>query len=141
MKMASLAFSVFKFLLAGLPAFVLAVPLNFILVDWAGFPKWLAYPVVLFVQVNIGFFLCRWKVFEPDASKALWRQYSEFLGAVAVFRIMDAVLYGFLVARFPFRLEIAGRNCYYLAYQLLNVVVFSLAKFVFCRRAIEGRRK
>ena len=134
------AVAVVKFLLAGLPAFVLAVPLNFVLVDRFGIPKWFAYPIVLFVQVNIGFLLCRWKVFKPNATKPVWRQYTEFLGAVAVFRVMDAVLYAFLVERFPFRLEIAGRDCYYLVYQLANVVIFSLAKFFFCRRAIEGNR-
>lgn len=132
--------SVLKFLLAGLPAFVLAVPLNFLLVDRIGLPPWIAYPVVLFFQVNVGFVLCRWKVFRPNAQKPLWRQYSEFLGAVVVFRALDAVLYAFLVSVFPFRLVLFGKNCYYLVYQLANVVIFSLAKFVFCRRAIEGKR-
>ena len=132
--------AVFRFLAAGLPAFLLAIPLNYVLVDTCDVAKWVAYPIVLFVQVNIGFLLCRWKVFKPSATKPVWRQYTEFLGAVAVFRIMDAVLYAFLVERFPFRLVIAGRDCYYLAYQLANVVIFSLAKFVFCRRAIEGTR-
>ena len=132
--------SLFRFLLAGLPAFVLAVPMNFLLVDTFGFPKWLAYPIVLFVQVNIGFLLCRWKVFTPNETKPLWRQYTEFLGAVALFRVLDAILYAFLAEEFPFRLVLFGKNCYYLVYQLLNVALFSMAKFVFCRYAIEGTR-
>ena len=114
--------------------------MNFLLVDTLGFQKWLAYPIVLFVQVNIGFLLCRWKVFTPNEMKPLWRQYTEFLGAVAFFRILDAILYAFLTEEFPFRLFLFGRNCYYLAYQLLNVAIFSVAKFVFCRYAIEGTR-
>ena len=138
--MGLLAVSLVKFLLAGLPAFILAVPLNFLLVDMVGMAKWLAYPIVLFIQVNIGFFLCRWKVFTPSSSKPLRRQYAEFMGAVVVFRALDALLYAFLVSTLPFTLVIAGRNCYYLAYQLLNVAIFSLAKFVFCRRAIEGTK-
>ncbi|MBR1609206.1 MAG: GtrA family protein [Kiritimatiellae bacterium] len=129
------------FLAVGLPAFLAAFPLNFLLVDRCGMPKTLAYAFVLVVQVNINFPLCRKFVFEPAPEKSVWRQYGEFMGAVAAFRGLDWVFYSFCVEALRFPLVVAGRDCYYLAYQLANVVVFSLAKFVFCRRAIEGNKK
>ena len=66
--------------------------------------------------------------------------FGNFMGAVAAFRSLDWLFYTFCVEALRFPLVIAGRDCYYLAYQLANVVIFSLAKFVFCRRAIEGSR-
>ena len=131
---------IFLFLAVGLPAFLVAFPLNFILVDRSGLPKWLAYAIVLVVQVNINFPLCRRFVFEPAPEKSVLRQYAEFMGAVSVFRGLDLLFYTFCVEALRFPLVIAGRDCYYLAYQLANVIIFSLAKFVFCRRAIEGKR-
>ena len=104
-------------------------------------PKALAYAIVLVVQVNINFPLCRRFVFDPAPDKTLWRQYVEFMGAVAVFRGLDWLFYTFCVEALRFPLVIAGRDCYYLAYQLANVIIFSLAKFVFCKRAIEGAPK
>jgi putative flippase GtrA len=131
----------FLFLAVGLPAFLVAFPLNFLLVDRCGLPKALAYAIVLVVQVNINFPLCRRFVFDPDPDKSLWRQYAEFMGAVAVFRGIDWLFYTFCVEALRFPLVIVGRDCYYLAYQLANVIIFSLAKFVFCKRAIEGAPK
>lgn len=132
---------IFKFLLAGLPGFILAIPLNFLLVDFCDLAKWGAYLIVLFMQVNMGFAICRWKVFTASKTKPVMRQYWEFLGAVAVFRTLDAISYSFMVSKLPFAFMVGNRNCYYLVYQLANVVIFSVAKFVFCRRAIEGKQK
>ena len=127
------------FLLSGLPGFALAFPLNFLLVDAVGLSKGLAYAFVLVAQVHLGYYLSRRIAFHPSQDKPLWRQYTEFMGAVAVFRGVDWLVYTFCVEAFRFPLVIAGRDCYYLAYQLANVVIFSLAKFFFCRRAIEGK--
>ena len=140
MRIPVLLRKLFLFLAVGLPAFLVAFPLNFLLVDSCGLPKWLAYAIVLVVQVNINFPLCRWLVFEPDPDKSVGRQYVEFMGAVAFFRGLDWLFYTFCVEALRFPLVIAGRDCYYLVYQFANVVIFSLAKFVFCRRAIEGSR-
>ena len=129
----------FLFLAVGLPAFLVAFPLNFLLVDRCGLHKALAYAIVLIVQVNINFPLCRRFVFDPNPGKSVWKQYVEFMGAVVVFRGLDWLVYTFCVEALRFPLVIVGRDCYYLVYQLTNVVLFSLAKFVFCRRAIEGR--
>ena len=141
MRISVLLRKLFLFLAVGLPAFLVAFPLNFLLVDRCGLHKAIAYAIVLVVQVNINFPLCRWLVFEPAAMKSVWRQYAEFMAAVAVFRSLDWLFYALCVEALRFPLVIAGRDCYYLCYQLLNVIVFSLAKFVFCRRAIEGKQK
>ena len=137
--MCILRHKLFLFLAVGLPAFLVAFPLNFLLVDRCGLHKALAYAIVLVVQVNINFPLCRRFVFDPDPGKSVWKQYAEFMGAVAVFRGLDLLFYTFCVEKLRFPLVILGRDCYYLAYQLANVIVFSLAKFVFCGRAIEGK--
>lgn len=129
------------FLLSGLPGFALAFPFNFLLVDALHLPKGLAYAIVLIMQVHVGFFLSRIIAFVPSATKPFFRQYLEFMGAVAVFRGLDWIVYTFCVEALRFPLVIAGRDCYYLVYQLANVVVFSCAKFFFCRRAIEGTQK
>lgn len=141
MRFPSLFRKLFLFLAVGLPAFLVAFPLNFLLVDRCGLHKALAYAIVLVVQVNINFPLCRRFVFDPDPGKSVWKQYAEFMGAVAVFRGLDWLFYTFCVEALRFPLVIADRDCYYLAYQLANVVIFSLAKFVFCKRAIEGAPK
>ena len=131
----------FLFLLSGIPGFLLAFPLNFILVDSFHVSKALSYAIVLVVQVHLGYYLSRMIAFHPSQDKPLWRQYVEFMGAVAVFRGLDWLFYTFCVEALRFPLVIAGRDCYYLAYQLANVIIFSLAKFVFCKRAIEGAPK
>ena len=131
----------FLFLAVGFPAFLVAFPLNFLLVDGCDIHKAFAYAIVLVVQVNINFPLCRWLVFDPALEKSVRRQYAEFMGAVAVFRGLDWLFYTFCVEAIRFPLVIAGRDCYYLAYQLVNVVIFSIAKFVFCSRAIEGKSR
>ena len=131
----------FLFLLSGLPGFALAFPLNFLLVDACGMSKGLAYAVVLVAQVHLGYFLSRVIAFTPSATKSRWRQYAEFMGSVAAFRGLYWLVYAFCVETLRFPLVIAGRDCYYLVYQLANVVVFSCAKFFFCRRAIEGTQK
>ncbi len=141
MRIPVLLRKLFLFLAVGLPAFLVAFPLNFLLVDRCGLHKALAYAIVLIVQVNINFPLCRRFVFEPAPDKTIWRQYVEFMGAVAVFRGLDWLFYTFCVEALRFPLVIVGRDCYYLAYQLANVIIFSLAKFVFCKRAIEGAPK
>jgi|LSQX01.3.fsa_nt_gb putative flippase GtrA len=119
----------FKFLLVGLPAFVVAIPLNAFLVEHCCWAKPLAYALTLFLQVTVNFFFCRWFVFTPDVEKPIWRQYIEFLGVVAVFRSLDWLSYSIIVSSF---------NIHYIIVQCANVVIFSLAKFFLSKRAIEG---
>lgn len=117
------------FLLSGLPAFVLAIGLNVALVEWTPLPKAVAYAFVLWVQATMNFFVVRRFVFDTSANRApLASQYLTFLGGVAFLRGADWVAYVMMVA--------AG--VYFVVAQLINVVVFSIVRFVFARRVIEG---
>lgn len=117
------------FMLIGLPAFVLAIGLNIALVEWASVPTWLAYALVLWVQITINFFLARRFVFEASTAHASLRaQYLTFLGGVSIVRFLDWLAYVIMVA--------AG--VFFIAAQLINVVAFSVVRFVFARRVIEG---
>jgi putative flippase GtrA len=117
-----------KFLAAGLPSFILAVPLNWLMVDRLHLPKAPVYAVVLVFQITVNFFMCRWFVFEKKSASSLWRDFTAFFAGIAFFRLCDWLLYTFLV-------NVCG--FYYLAVQLANVVIFSVAKFLFSERALR----
>lgn len=110
-----------KFLAAGGPAVLLAVPVNYLLVDKLHFQKALAYLAVLVVQVNINFFMCQMFVFRGEGRFSL-RRYGHFMGGIMGFRFLDWCLYVLLVS---------GVGLHYLLVQLLNLAVFALAKFLF----------
>lgn len=118
-----------RFLLAGLPAFLLAVPANAFFVECLNLNKLLAYAVVLLAQVSMNFFICLLFVFKRDKEKSLVSLYLQFVSGIILIRFLDWSVYGFLV-------EIAG--FYYLFVQIFNVLVFSVFKFTFSRRTIEG---
>lgn len=128
-RLFALGLQALKFLLVGLPAFAVALPFNALLVERLAWPKWLAYALTLYLQVTVNFFFCRRFVFKPSARKPVWRQYIDFLGVVAVFRSVDWGVYTFLVST---------TRIHYVIVQCANVVVFSLAKFMLSKRAIEG---
>ncbi len=117
-----------KFLAAGLPAFVLAVPFNWLLVTHWGWSKGPAYAVVLLAQVTINFFLCRWFVFEKTRDTSLLAEFGAFVAGIAFFRLADWGVYYLLV-------NVAG--FYYLAVQLMNVVLFSVLKFLYTERVMQ----
>lgn len=118
------------FLAAGLPAFFIAIPLNFALVQYLEISKPLAYGIVLVFQVTMNFFMCRWLVFKPGDHKSMKRQFAEFMAAILGFRIADWVLYTVLVEYFAF---------YYLGVQVFNVLFFSLLKYRLSKKIIEGK--
>ena len=119
-----------KFLAVGIPAFLIAIPLNWFLVENLLWPKPAAYAVVLVVQVTINFFACILFVFKRDPSKNLASQFLIFMSGILAARVLDWGLYSLLVNTTPI---------HYIAIQFLNVIVFSLAKFSFARRTIEGK--
>ncbi len=109
-----------KFLGAGLPAFILAVPLNYILVTYAQLPKSAAYAIVLVFQVSINFVMCRWLVFSERNDRHVAIQFTQFLASIMGFRLLDWALYSFMVSIFgvPFLLM-----------QIANVGIFALLKY------------
>lgn len=120
-----------KFLAIGLPAFGLALPLNYVLVEWAGWSEPLAYALVLCCQVSLNFVMCRLFVFESRPEDSLWSQFAKFFAGICGFRILDWVLYVLLVKV----------GVYFMIAQVMNVLIFSVGKFLFARGLFEGRRK
>ena len=119
-----------KFLAVGIPAFFIAIPLNYVLVDQLAWPKPAAYALVLVIQVIINFFACIFFVFKRDDSKSLAFHFARFMTAILTARALDWALYSFLVSVVP---------VHYIVIQLFNASLFSVLKFVMARRAIEGR--
>ncbi|MBE0659208.1 MAG: GtrA family protein [Bryobacteraceae bacterium] len=122
---------ILKFLAAGLPAFLVAVPLNWLLVSWLGWPKPAAYALVLLVQVTVNFFACFYLVFERRTGRPTLAQYWRFVSGIAAFRAADWAAYTVLV-------EWVGVP--YLAAQLLNVALFAVLKYRFSASVFEGDR-
>ncbi len=120
----------FRFVFFGIPAFLIAIPLNLFLVEVAEWPKSIAYALVLFVQVTINFFICIRYVFERDTTRNLLAQFTIFMSGILAARCLDWALYSLLVRVTPI---------HYIAIQFFNVIIFSLAKFAFARRTIEGK--
>lgn len=124
-------FKLFKFLVAGLPSFVIALPLNILLVEKLHLPKPVGYMVVLCMQVTVNFFVCRRFVFDPHPEKTLFQQFGHFFSGIIFFRIADWVLYSLLTSYF-------GLN--YVAVQLANIFIFAILKFEFSKRVMEPEK-
>ena len=118
----------FGFLVAGLPAFFIAVLLNYFLVDHLRWYEPLAYAVVLIFQVTMNFFMCRIFVFKEWNDKSILQQFWQFVCGILALRVGDWVLYSFLV-----------RTCgfYYLGVQFANILIFAVLKFKYTQKVIE----
>lgn len=116
-----------KFLAAGLPSFVIAVPLNWLFVGTLHMPKPVAYGIVLVFQVSLNFFMCRWFVFEKKSATSLWRDFATFFAGIALFRAADWGVYTLLT----------HLGFWYLGVQLFNVFLFSILKFLFSERTLR----
>jgi putative flippase GtrA len=120
-----------RFWAAGLPAFAVALVTNALLIEKLYWPKPLAYLVVLWLQMSINFFVCRIIVFESPGHERVFRLYAQFLSGNGTIRLVEWVFYTILV-------EVFG--VYYLAVQLLSIVLFALVKFKFAESLFEGRK-
>ncbi len=121
---------VLRFILFGIPAFLIAIPLNWFLVEKLLWHKTTAYAIVLMVQVTINFYVCIRFVFKRDISKSISSQFLLFMSGILAARVLDWGLYSILVKTTPI---------HYIAIQFFNVILFSIAKFTFARRTIEGK--
>ena len=126
------AIRLLKFLAAGLPSFLLAVPANYWIAGRLGLAKPVAYAIVLAGQVTLNFFLNRVFVFEKRG-KSILQEFVPFVAGILGFRVADWLVYVLLV-------EVCG--LYYLAVQLGNVLVFLVPKFVFAEGVfrVSGER-
>jgi len=128
-----------KFLAAGVPAVLLAIPLNYALVSIFHWDAALAYALVLVFQVTVNFFMCSWFVFESTGGKSrimqFWLFFSGiimflFFSGIIMFRVVDWVVYTALVKYFDFN---------FIVIQVMNVVAFALLKFKFSKKIMEGK--
>lgn len=127
-KSGKLMIQLIGFGLAGLPSFLIAIPLNWWLVEYLHLLKPLAYLITLFFQVTVNFFMLRIFVFKDRTEEHVMRNYFRFLYGIAFFRFLDWGLYSLLV-RYT--------GIYFLVVQIGNVVIFSLAKFFYSKKIME----
>lgn len=122
----------FSFFLAGLPGYVLAVALNVVLVERFHLRPWVAYAVVLAVQVSVNFVFVRRFVFSFDPTGKSWlTQYVQFTTGIVGFRMLDWSLYSLIVHL---------TAVHYVMVQMANVVIFGVGKFLYAKRVMEGER-
>ncbi len=120
-----------RFGMAGLPGFILAIPLNIALIEWAHWRKPLAYLLVVWMQMTAGFIMCHYFVFERDQRRSLLRAYLQFAGSMALIRTADWGTYTALVewARIPYVLA-----------QLCCTAIFLFVKFVSAKAIFRSRQ-
>ena len=121
----------FAFIAVGLPAFLLAIPLNYFLVTYWGWNEPSAYALVLVAQVSLNFVMCRLFVFEKGSTENIFVQFLKFMAGILGFRILDWVVYVAAVEYLGF---------HYLLVQVANVFLFSVGKFLFAKRIFEKIR-
>ncbi len=134
-------FDYIKFMAAGLPSFILAIPLNYMLVEWAALPKSPAYALVLAFQVAVNFFILRRFVFRERTGRPLFADFAAFFSGIMLFRLADFLLYSALVYYAGARLSALIGPQYYIGIQLANVVIFSVLKFLFTERLFQSGAK
>ena len=116
----------FRFGLSGLPGFVLALALNILLIEVFHWPKPLAYLLVIWMQMTMGFIMCRVLVFPGAGKNSLVTAYVQFAVSMSLIRVVDWALYTSLVelARVP-----------YVAAQISSTILFIGIKY-FSAKAI-----
>ena len=122
--------SLIMFLIVGLPSFVIAIVLNYFLVNSLNWPMPVAYAVVLVIQVTINYFMCRQFVFKNESTKSVLVQLLQYISGIGAFRFFDWLLYSILTQILPIHFVII---------QVGNVIIFSLLKYRFAKRVIEGK--
>lgn len=123
---------VIRFFLAGLPAFCGAIVLNRFMVGSLQLNPALAYGVVLFLQMSVNFLICHYFVFESAHRVPIAKAYISFMGGNTVIRLLDWVVYSGLVSRWP---------QWYLGVQIGNILLFSVAKYLFARSIFEHKER
>ena len=90
----------------------------------------LAYAISLFVQVTINFFVLRQSLFREHKHNSVIRSYLLFLAGISGFRIVDWLLYLFLVDRLGWHFLLA---------QTFNAGLFAVLKFQYSKKAFTNR--
>ena len=118
------------FCVSGGIGLIMALSLNVLLVVFFGLRLELAYAIVIPLQFALNFLISRRFVFEAQNGNAL-RQSSFYLPASLGLRLVDWLLYVFLVNTFPIAFWLA---------QILNALIlqlarYKLAKFIFSEKS------
>ena len=119
-----------KFIIAGLPTYTIALLFNYLLVNKLHWPITIAYALVLMVQVSINYFISKRFVFQYKEKTSWLVQYLQFMSGILVFRFFDWLLYSILTQLLPIN---------FILIQLFNIAIFSLLKYRFAKRIIEGK--
>lgn len=127
----SRALTLLRFQASGAPAFILAIPLNWGLVELAGLPHAPAYLLVLMFQVAVNYLMCKRFVFPEGARRGHLAEFLLFVSGVMVIRMLDWLAYLLWVGPF---------GIHYLAAQVLNVPLFAIVKFLLAERLLGATR-
>ena len=126
------ALTLLKFQAAGAPAFALAIPLNWALVEKGGLAHAPAYLLVLLFQVAFNYVMCRRFVFPAAGERGFFAEFLPFVSGVMVIRVLDWLTY---------QLWVGPCGVYYLVAQILNVPLFAIVKFLFAERLLGAARR
>lgn len=118
------------FLVYGIPGLLIGLAANFAMVEILNANYALAYAIALLVQVTINFVVLRQTLFREHKNNSVIRSYLLFLAGISGFRIVDWLLYIFLVD---------GLGWNFLLAQIFNAGLFAVLKFRYSRRAFAGR--
>ena len=110
-----------KFLLAGLPSALLAIPLNIVLVEIGEVNKTISYGLVIFLQILVNFIFINNYVFKYNNR---FTSFIKFFFGIVIFRAFDLIIYSQLINLFP---------KLYILIQLSNIAIFSMIKFKYSK--------
>ena len=116
------------FFLVGLPSYILAVALNYYLVEFIDISVLISYLLVLILQVIINFFLNLKYVFKSNYYKSTLLKFKHFSLSIITVRFLDWSLFALIISLF---------DIWYLFVQTLNILVFGLIKYVLSKKIFE----
>ena len=117
------------FMLAGFPSFLLAIFLNWIMVEYISFDKLISYAIIQILQVVINFFMCKIFVFKKNKNRII-NQFIKFSAGIILFRILDWSFY---------TLIIFNTDIHFIIIQISNTIIFSIMKFFYSKRVLEKK--
>jgi putative flippase GtrA len=86
-----------RFGLSGLPGFLIAIAINVWVVERFHWPKPVAYVLVMWIQMSLGWLMCRTVVFRDGQNTSALGSYFQFALSMGIIRIADWLLYTTLV--------------------------------------------
>ncbi len=119
-----------RFGLSGLPGFALAIGLNVLLIELCHWPKPAAYLPVMWLQMTMGFAMCRWVVFSTEPGRGLMAGYLQFALSMALIRVGDWIFYTTLVEAVKIPYVIA---------QIMSSGLFIVIKFLSARAIFKSK--